>query len=119
ANLSAYLLALGRPEEARSMAFASIDDAGGSFIAVPLQHLAASIAHVHPCCASKILGYVEEAFKAAAFSRENAERYTYDYLKSALQATVKENVLAEYRKEGSLLNARQVVDLAREATASL
>lgn len=47
-NLSAYLLALGRVEEARAMALASIDDASGSFPAVPLQHFAATIAESQP-----------------------------------------------------------------------
>lgn len=119
ANLAAYLLALGRPEEAREMAFASIDDAEGSFVAVPLQHLAASIAYAHPVCASQILGYVEAAFETTAFSRQNTERFTLDYLRSAVRTALDEKAVRAYRKEGAAMTEKQILNLARNASASL
>jgi predicted ATPase len=119
ANLSAYLLAVDRPEEARAMAFASIDNAEGSFIAVPLQHFAASIAYAHPACASRILGYVEAAFETAAFSRQHTERFTLDYLRAAVRTGLDEETLAEYRNEGAGMSEKQILSLARHASESL
>jgi hypothetical protein len=115
ANLSVYLLALGRVEEARSMALSSIEDAAGPFIAVPLQHLAASLAKSDPVSASKILGYVEKTFELTAFSRENTERFTYEYLTAALKAAIEHSAFVRHREEGAMLNERQVVALACEA----
>lgn len=113
ANLSVYLLALGKCEEARAMALASIEDAAGTFVAVPLQHLAASIADSEPVSAAKILGYVEEAFKATAFTRERTERFTYERLTAALEAAVGAQNLSAYRAQGATLNERQILELAR------
>jgi predicted ATPase/DNA-binding XRE family transcriptional regulator len=120
ANLSVYLLALGKINEARAMALESIEDAEGSFVAVPLQHLAASIASADPVSASKILGYVEAAFNATAFSRENTERFSYDYLTTALAAADEEHALAKYRREGAAMSEQRVLAIAcRAAYASL
>lgn len=117
ANLAVYLLALGRAEEARAMALASIEDAAGSFIAVPLQHLAASIANADPVSASKILGYVERAFKETAFSRENTETFGYNYLTAALRGAIEDSALAKYRDEGAAMNEQQVLAIACRAAA--
>lgn len=116
-NLSVYLLALGRYEEARTMALASIADADKHFIAVPLQHLAASIAHAHPRSAATILGYVDEIFAATAFSRESTERFTYENLMSTLSASMDESSVAECRCSGAAMNQRQVLELAHGASA--
>lgn len=113
ANLAVYLLALGRTEEARAMALASIEDAAGSFIAVPLQHLAASMANADPVSASKILGYVERAFKETAFSRENTETFSYKYLTAALQGAIEDNELARYRDEGAAMNEQQILAVVK------
>lgn len=118
ANLSAYLLALGQTEESRSMALASIEDGVGSFIAVPLQHLAASIARTDPASAAKILGYVEEAFRVAGFSRQYTERFTFDYVTQALLEVTAGSALDEYRREGASMNERQILDLAYGHEAS-
>jgi predicted ATPase len=113
ANLSVYLLACGHLEDARAMALASIEDAAGSFIAVPLQHLAASIAVDDPACAAKILGYVEETFTRTAFSREHTERFSFGYLTRALRCELESGQLEAYRREGASMNEKQVLDLAR------
>jgi tetratricopeptide (TPR) repeat protein len=112
ANLSVYLLALGQTQDARAMALASIEDAEGAFIAVPLQHLAASIAHADPESAATILGFVDAAFSATAFAREHTERFSYEYLTGALRDALDENALARYRREGAAANAKQMLDLA-------
>jgi predicted ATPase/DNA-binding XRE family transcriptional regulator len=119
ANLAVYLLALGRAEEARAMALASIEDAGGSFVAVPLQHLAASLAISDPVSASRILGYVDQAFKATAFSRENTERFSYEYLTGALRAAVQADALAKYRGEGAAMSQQQILAIACSAAEPL
>jgi hypothetical protein len=118
ANLSVYLLALGRTEEARTMAMASIEDARGTFVAVPLQHLAASLAHSDAASAAKILGYVDAAFAATAFSRENTERFSYDHLTAALAAAKDDGALAEYRREGAGMSEQQILRIACRASAA-
>jgi hypothetical protein len=117
ANLSVYLLALGRTDDARAMALNSIEDATGSFIAVPLQHLAASLAYADPASAATILGYVDEAFKVTAFSRENTERFSYEYLNTALHSSIDENEMAACRRQGALMTETQILDVACKATS--
>jgi predicted ATPase len=112
ANYAVYLLALGRIEEARKTALASMNSSDGSFIAVPLQHLAASIADTDPITAAKILGYVEEVFEKTAFSREFTERYSYDYLTSALRTALGDATLAVYRVAGAAMNENEVLELS-------
>ncbi len=82
ANLSVYLLALGKNEEAHAMALASLRDGVGSFIAVPLQHVAAITANKAPARAANLLGFADAVFKANAFARENTERFSYEHLLS-------------------------------------
>jgi len=119
ANLSVYLLALGRTEEARAMAVASLEDATPAFIAVPLQHLAASIARSDAISAAKILGYVEAAFKAAGFSREHTERFSYGYLIAALQEELDAVALAEFRRDGATMTEQEILGIACRASARL
>jgi predicted ATPase/DNA-binding XRE family transcriptional regulator len=112
ANLSVYLLALGRTEEARTMARASIEEADGTFVAVPLQHLAASIAHADAVAAAKVLGYVDNAFASTAFSREYTERFSYEYLTAALRDALDASALARYREEGAVMSDQQILAIA-------
>ncbi|MFY9884575.1 MAG: helix-turn-helix domain-containing protein [Candidatus Cybelea sp.] len=116
ANLSVYLLALGRNEEARGMALASLQDAVGSFIAVPLQHLAAIIAADVPKRAATLIGYVETIFEAMAFSRENTERYSHERLMTELRSRLTEDEISQCLCEGAALNESEVIKLAREET---
>ncbi len=113
-NLSAYLLALGRTVEAREMALAAIDDATGSFPAVPLQHFAATITDSQPKVAARLLGYVEEVFKATAFSREHTEQYSYKRLMAALREVLDDRCIASCLREGALMNAEQILRIAHE-----
>ena len=119
ANLSAYLLTLGQVDEARAMALASIDDASGSFPAVPLQHFAATIVEVQPRMAARLWGYVDAVFTANAFSREYTERYTYERLAAALHESLGDDAVNMYRREGALMSAEQAVQLARRVNEQL
>jgi predicted ATPase/DNA-binding XRE family transcriptional regulator len=111
ANLSVYLLALGRMKEARSAALASLEEASGSFIAVPIQHLAAGIAESDPASAAKMLGYVDETFKTAGFSRENTERFSRDYLMASLRASIDEGAIEQYHREGAAMNEKEILKI--------
>ena len=93
--------------------FASIDDASGSFPAVPLQHFAATIAKENPRTAARLLGYVDNVFDANAFSREYTERYTYERLTATLQEALDDEEVESYRREGALLSVEQALRLAR------
>jgi predicted ATPase/DNA-binding XRE family transcriptional regulator len=112
ANLAVYLLALDRPQEARAMALASLRDAAGSFVAVPLQHLAAVAAVDSPRPAANLLGYVNAVFKTTAFSRETTEQYSHQHLMATLQAQLTDAELTEYLREGAELTESQAIDLA-------
>lgn len=113
-NLSAYLLALGRTREARAMALRSIGDASGSFPAVPLQHFAATVPGEQAKTAARLLGYVEEVFRRTAFSREHTERFTYERLMTTLRNAMDDACIASCLQEGALMNAEQILHLARE-----
>lgn len=117
ANLSAYLLALGQTKEAQSMAMASIENAAEPFIAVPLQHFAASVARANPEMAAKLWGYVEKAFAAAAFPGENTERFTREHLTLWLHNALDAQTLSLYRGQGAAMQQRQILELARGKTA--
>jgi hypothetical protein len=95
------------------MALSSIDDASGSFPAVPLQHFAAAIAETQPRTAARLLGYVDCVFTANAFARENTERYTYERLTATLHEALSDGAIEAYRREGALMTAEQAVRLAR------
>ena len=114
ANLSVYLLALGRSDEALAMALASIEDASGAFTAVPLQHFAAAIAQGDPDCAAVILGYVDRAFAATAFTREHTERFSRNYIVEALRS-LDAGAREEYRRQGEAMNERQILERVRRA----
>jgi predicted ATPase/DNA-binding XRE family transcriptional regulator len=113
ANLSAYLLALGRHEEARLMAMASIDDSDTDYAAIPLQHLAAVFAPEHPECSARVLGYVEKVFAATPYTRQRTEQYTYDRLMETLHQTMDDNEIAKLAGEGAAMTEEQIFELAR------
>ena len=115
ANLSAYLFALGRIDEAREMALDSAHDAVKSFVAVPLQHLAAIGAATNPQWAATLLGYVENVFEATGFNREYTERYTYDRLVATLNERLDECEFDECLREGAAMSEKQ----ARRAAGGL
>lgn len=116
ANLSAYLLALGRYDEARTMALAAIRDGTRTLGAVPLQHLAAIISQTDPKRAATLLGYVEGIFEVTAFARQYTERYTYERLLATLRERLTEDEIAQCMGEGVLLNERQARKLALHGT---
>jgi tetratricopeptide (TPR) repeat protein len=112
-NLAAYLVALGRYAEARSMALASIQDSESSYMAIPLQHLTAMLASNHPKRAARLLGYVEKVFAETPFSRQVTEQYTYDFLMSALHQTMEDDEIARLGHEGAAMTEDQILKLAR------
>ena len=114
ANLSAYLFALGKTGEAREMALQSAHDAINSFVAVPLQHLAAIGAATNPKWAATLLGYVEAVFETTGFTREYTELYTYDRLVATLNEHLDESELTECLREGAAMSEKQ----ARRTAAS-
>lgn len=114
ANLSVYLLALGQKREAREMALDSLSDGVASFVAVPLQHLAAIVADDEPTRAATLLGYVDGVFAATAFSRENTERYSHELLMKALHSHLTEDEIAACSREGAALSEAQALRLARQ-----
>jgi tetratricopeptide (TPR) repeat protein len=112
-NLAAYLVALGRYDEARSMALASIEDSDTNYLAIPLQHLTAVIAPSHPQRAARLLGYVEKVFALTPFSRQITEQYTYNCIISTLRQTMEDDEIARLGRDGSAMSEDQILKLAR------
>jgi predicted ATPase/DNA-binding XRE family transcriptional regulator len=117
-NLAAYLFALGRDDEARSMALSAIREANYTYAAVPMQHLAAIIAPRDPNRAATLLGYVERVFAETSFSREKTELYTLQRLTSALRENLDESEIVRFGELGAALTEDQAFKLARRRLAS-
>jgi hypothetical protein len=112
-NLAAYLFALGRDDEARSMALLSIREANYTYAAVPMQHLAAIIAPHHPKRAATLLGYIERVFDETSFSREQTEIYTLERLRSTLREHLDEAEITRLGEIGAALTEDQAFMLVR------
>ena len=117
-NLAAYLFALGRYREARSMALAAIEDADSDYVAIPLQHLTAILALQHPKRAARLLGYVEKVFAEAPFVRQHPEQCTYDFLITTLRRTMDDDQIAKLGREGAAMTEAQILQLARRSPLS-
>jgi predicted ATPase/DNA-binding XRE family transcriptional regulator len=113
ANLAVYLLALDKPDDARSMALASVAESDTDYAAIPLQHLAAILAPSHPESAARMLGYVEKVFAATPYMRQRTEQYTYDRLIATLRDTLDDDEIAQLGRQGAAMNEEQVLNLAR------
>ena len=111
-NLAAYLFALGRSDEALVSARASVSAASGSFVAVPLQHVAAIVAPADAKRAARLLGYVEATFESTGFSRQYTETYTYEALMRTLHEHLSNELLAEEMRAGASMNDEQAMHLA-------
>jgi hypothetical protein len=121
-NLSAYLLALHRDEEARAIARAAVFDAREAgdtgIMACAIQHLAVMQAHHDPRNAAKLLGYIEHVF-AGSYSREHTERYTHDLLVTALREALNEDEIEALERVGAEMNELQAVRLATRGGRSI
>jgi predicted ATPase/DNA-binding XRE family transcriptional regulator len=112
-NLAAYLFALGRYDESRSMGFAAIADSDSNYMAVPLQHLTAMLALDHPKRAARLLGYIEKVFAATPYTRQSTEISTYDRLMATLRTTLNDDEIARLGREGAAMTEEQILNLAR------
>jgi hypothetical protein len=115
ANLAVYLFSLGKSDEARTAALDAIRLGSGSFVAVPLQHIAAIIAPTDARRAARLLGYVDAVFASTAFTRQHSERFTYDALMASLNTQLSEDALAECMREGASMSERLAVQQATAA----
>jgi predicted ATPase/DNA-binding XRE family transcriptional regulator len=121
-NVAAYLVALGRYDEARIAArdgiTASRDAQSSLALAFALQHLAATGA-LRPGAdaqglelsrrSARILGCVDARLAALEMVRDFTERQEYDAMIPALRGTLGENELLKLLAEGSTWNEDQVV----------
>ncbi|MGA8100471.1 MAG: tetratricopeptide repeat protein [Candidatus Cybelea sp.] len=119
-NLSAYLLALHRDEEARAMARAAVFDAreagDAGILACAIGHLATMLANSDPRNAAKLLGYVESVF-AGGYHREPTERYTYELLITTLHRLLSDEEIAAAQQEGAAMSELQAMRLATRGRA--
>jgi predicted ATPase/DNA-binding winged helix-turn-helix (wHTH) protein len=116
-NIGAYLLVLGRTDEAAgqlrvgvTMAQSLAEDfIGGN----ALQHLALVIARRGNLAdAARLLGHVEHSQAAEANTREATERATYEPLCAILETGLPPASLKALRLEGAALSRDDAVDLA-------
>ena len=125
-NMAAYLLALGRYEEARTHAreaLVAADEAQGDvFVVFALQHLAAVAAlQMHEdssreyedrTSAARLLGYVDGRLSALEAHREYTEQHEYDEVIVALRNVLGESSLMNLMREGHSWNEKQAVAVA-------
>jgi tetratricopeptide (TPR) repeat protein len=113
-NLAVYLFALGKTDEALDAALAAIwfGAASGSFVALPLQHIAAIVAPADPKRAARLLGYVDAALASTGFARQHTETYTYEALLRTLRERLSPELLTQYMREGASMNDEHAVRLA-------
>lgn len=112
ANFAVYLFSLGKTREALEAALAAMELGSGSFVAVPLQHIAAIMAPLDPKRAARLLGYVDAVFRSAAFSRQFTENYTYDALMRTLRDSLDEETLNECMRQGAAMTDKHAMRLA-------
>ncbi len=117
-NLAAYLIALQREEEARTLARAAVFDAreagDGGIMACAIGTLATLIARDDPKTAAKLIGFVDGVF-SAGYVREYTERYTYEVLMERLNQRLTESEIAELAHEGAAMSEAHAVRLATRA----
>jgi predicted ATPase/class 3 adenylate cyclase len=121
-NMAAYLVALGRYDEARVAAREGLAGARDRQWSVgvdwTVQHLAA-IAALRSCNdaraiedrrrAVRILGYVDVSFAGLEASREYTEQQEYDVILPALRNTLGADECARFMREGSTWSEDQAV----------
>ncbi|HKE36093.1 MAG TPA: tetratricopeptide repeat protein [Candidatus Baltobacteraceae bacterium] len=115
ANLSVYLLALGRADEARTAARIAIVEAreagDAGITACAIQHMAAMLSPSDPRTAARLLGYVDGIF-ASGHRREGSERYTHSLLVAATREKLSDGAIKALEREGETMSELQAVRLA-------
>ncbi|MBV8345594.1 MAG: helix-turn-helix domain-containing protein [Candidatus Eremiobacteraeota bacterium] len=115
ANLTAYLLAAHRDDEAAAMARAAIFDAreagDAGIVACAIQHRAALLSRSDAKTAAKLLGYVDGVF-AQGYRREHTERYTYELLMTALHNVLSDEEIAALARDGAAMSELRAAHIA-------
>ncbi len=122
-NVAAYLIALGRYEEALAPARDGLRLARAANYAVAvawaLQHLAAVAAlrpsdgaervHEDRSRAARVLAYIDGRLTELDAVREYTEQQEYDKMIAALKAVLSEHELVALREEGRMLSEERAV----------
>ena len=129
--MAAFLIALGRFDEARQCAHAALRNALHLqlefLIIVLLQHLAATLAlepnaqpgpasSVGSELAAQLSGYVDSRIREIDVAREFTERQEYERMLAALTCALGVERLTELMADGSMLKEERAVDLALSAS---
>src|SRR5262249_40515633 len=113
-NLAAYSLALDRPDDARTYAREGLALARelhlADLIALAIQHLASVAMAVGDLQRAAVLaGYVDARYAALGIVRDTSEQYTYERLRSGLQAAMSAGELARAQAEGEALGEDRAI----------
>lgn len=105
-NLAAYSLALGRPDDARTFAREGLAMAHelhvADLVALAIQHLASvALSTGDASRAARLTGFVDARYEALGLKRDTSEQYTYERLRSDLDAAMSRDVLAQCMSEGA------------------
>lgn len=116
-NSAAYLIALGRYEEATRFARASLQcahsDRNPWNTAVALQHCALLAAlSADTSTAAKLLGYVNAQFKSLELERETTEQWGYEALMKTLRHRIQEPELQRLAHFGATWTEDEAVGIA-------
>ena len=122
ANLTAYLLAAHRDDDAWAMGRAAIFDAreagDAGIMACAIQHLAAILSSGDTkATAAKLLGYVDAVF-ARGYRREHTERYTHELLMKALGEQLSDDQIAALARQGAAMTESEAIRIATRAPKS-
>jgi predicted ATPase/class 3 adenylate cyclase len=112
-NSAAYLVALERFDEARSMAREGLEAAAeiqsDFHLAVVIQHLGAVAAFCgDPARAARLIGFADEAYKRLEATRELIEANEYERVQATLGERLPADELAAHLRAGALLTNEQV-----------
>jgi predicted ATPase/DNA-binding XRE family transcriptional regulator len=120
-NLSVYLIALRREDEARGLARAAVFDAREAgdtgMMACAIGTLATLRSRSDPRSAAKLIGYVDGVF-SAGYIREYTEQFTHSLLIEMLHQTLGDDEITALAHEGAAMTESQAVRLATHAGRS-
>jgi predicted ATPase/transcriptional regulator with XRE-family HTH domain/Tfp pilus assembly protein PilF len=112
-NVTAYRLALGRIDEARSAANDTLSLARGThpiFVTTAIQHSAAVAALGGDASrAARLFGYVDAWYQSHEITRYTTEQRTYEILLAALHEKLLESEVASLAAQGARLSEEEAV----------
>ena len=116
-NIAAYLIHLGRLEEARSAARRGLrlarDGQVSLHAAISIQHLATiAAARGEVALAARLLGYCSRQYEVDGWSVEYTEQQEYDKLQLLLKRSLEDAELQALTREGATLTEDQAVEEA-------